>query len=69
MPIADLLDKMLALSIPEYIVYAIGAMYTDCTKVLCINGELGEPFAVNRGLAQGCVLSPLLFTIFINDLL
>ena len=29
-PIADLLDKMLAMGIPEYIVYAIVAMYTDC---------------------------------------
>ena len=44
-------------------------MYTGCFSRIEINGRLGRRFKVDKGLAQGCVLSPLLFTIYIDDLL
>jgi hypothetical protein len=31
------------------------------------NGKLGEFFPVERGVAQGCILSPLLFAIYLDD--
>ncbi len=39
--------------------------YIQCSVRL--NGVLSDWFTVRMGLTQGCVLSPLLFSIYIND--
>ena len=44
--------------------YAIISPYFDGR--IKLNGNMTEWFNVNSGLKQGCVLSPVLFNIFIN---
>jgi ribonuclease HI len=43
-------------------------IYRDTRSAVFVNGQLSDSFEVQRGVRQGCVLSPLLFAIFIDGL-
>ena len=47
---------------------AIFTLYNNVRSCVRVNANLTDWFDVKCGLKQGCVLSPLLFNIFINDL-
>ena len=39
------------------------------SSILLLEGEKSDPFNVEQGVAQGCSLSSIIFSVFINDLL
>ena len=46
----------------------VRSMYDRTTARVCVDGEMSGPFATCVGVRQGCVMSPLLFALFLNDL-
>lgn len=52
----------------KYIV-ALQSLYDGVECCVKVNGRLSQWFEVQCGLKQGCLMSPLLFNLYINDLL
>jgi hypothetical protein len=48
------------------LLWAIKSLYENCSCCVRINGAKSNPFTVSIGLRQGCVLSPLLFIIYMD---
>ena len=44
-------------------------MYEAYRNAILLEGDKLAAFRVEQGVAQGCSLSPILFSVFINDLL
>lgn len=53
---------------PGFIVM-LKVMYSDIESLLKINGSLGAPFKVERGIRQGCSLSGMLYALCFEPLL
>ena len=47
----------------------IKKMYESSKSAVLLEGEKSDTFAIEQGMAQCCSLSPILFSVFINDLL
>lgn len=60
--------KLIKYGMNTGLVNLIRNMYTKTSQALKINGELSRIFRTYRGVPQGCILSPSLFNLFINDL-
>ena len=44
------------------------AAYAYLSCEVKVSEEYSEPFLVRNGLRQGCILSPLMFSLYINSL-
>src|SRR6218665_2077256 len=51
---------------PEKIIRLLENAFKDTFSAVRVNGELSEWFETVMGVLQGCVLSPLLFNIFLE---
>ena len=47
---------------------AIQSLYDKVSYAVKVNGKLTSWFTVNKGVKQGCNISPTLFQVYINDL-
>ena len=67
-PRGVLFQKLLNNGITGNFYECLVKLYTNDRHCVKINDRLTETFVANQGVKQGCVLSPLLFNIFLSDL-
>ena len=51
------------------IIILVKTMYNSSRSAVLLEGEKSSTFSVEQGVAQGCSLSPILFSVFISGLL
>ena len=54
---------------PEKFTTMIEALHTGMMANVSVGGEVSELFSVTNGVKQGCVLAPMLFSIFLSAML
>ena len=59
--------KLIKLGISGRMLEALKSLYKEVKCAVRINWQISDWFDVKIGLKQGCILSPLLFNIFIKD--
>ena len=63
-----LFTKLEELGLSSKFTKAVYAIYNNVECCFKVGGRLSKWFEVNQGQKQGCVLSPILFNMFINSL-
>ena len=64
-----LFQKLRGRNLPPVVVQLLLFWYQKQSLQVRWQSTLSEPFAVSNGVRQGGVLSPILFTVYIDDLL
>ena len=60
--------KLIKQGIGGNFINTIQSMYSNCDTAIKLKNGLTEYFNANTGVKQGCVLSPTLFKLFVNDI-
>ena len=68
-PIFNILTKLYNLGIRGKCLNFLTNLYVTSKARAKLRGDLSDEFPINRGVRQGCPLSPILFNLFINDIL
>ena len=63
-----LLYKLLQINVRGNFDKVIKSLYSNSTCSIRIENNQTQPFQYTRGVRQGCILSPLLFNLYVNDL-
>ena len=56
-------------NIDKYLIDVIKALYNDSTSAVLIDNTFSEWFDTTVGVRQGCLLSPTLFNIFLEEIM
>ncbi|PRP79985.1 hypothetical protein PROFUN_12272, partial [Planoprotostelium fungivorum] len=67
--ILRLLDKLKRKGATDGLLSIIASLFLFGSSIVVVNGKLTKPIPRQRGLAQGSLLSPTLYNIFLDDLL
>ena len=65
----DKLWEMMNNKIPNYLLKTIKYIYWNTKIRIKFNDCISEPIHINKGVRQGCGLSPVLFNIYINKII
>jgi len=60
--------KLSVLGLSSKIIQTLQGLYDQNTCEIWHEDSLSDPFETNVGVKQGCLLSPVLFSLFLNDL-
>ena len=67
-PHSFLWEKLAELGIDPKFITIIKSIYSNSTIKVIVNGHLTDSVNVEQGIKQGCILSPLLFTLYISGM-
>jgi hypothetical protein len=64
----SIIDKLAFLNTPNSIIRWIADYFTNCLQYVSANGQHSDTISNNRGVLQGAVLSPVLFSLHTDSL-
>ena len=65
----DKLWEIMDNKIPNYLLNTVKCIYRNKKVGIILNDGISEPIHINKGVRQGCGLSPVLFTTYINKII
>ena len=65
----QLFNIMIDMGFPRHIVALLQGLYIDHTPVIRWNEQSTPPFSIGKGVRQGCIVSPRLFTLYTEQVM